>query len=105
VSTGRFRRIGGGASDPEVGTASGALTEDNATSRPVRDTARTATYLVTTNGDEERCDTPEEVSRVVAQYQMEHPDDPTLRRISVARRSGGAVERLPAQEFLPQQIP
>jgi hypothetical protein len=24
VSTGRFRRIGGGASDPEVGTASGA---------------------------------------------------------------------------------
>jgi hypothetical protein len=54
---------------------------------------------------EERCATPEEVSRVVARYQMEHPDDPDLKRISVARRSGGAEERLPAQQFLPQQIP
>jgi hypothetical protein len=71
----------------------------------VRDTARTATYLVTTDGDEARCDTPEEVGRVVAQYQMEHPDDPNLSRISVARRSDGTAERLPAQQFLPQQIP
>jgi hypothetical protein len=71
----------------------------------MRDTARTTTYLVTTDGDERRCDTLEEVSRLVAQYQMEHPDDPNLRRISVARRSGGTDERLPAQEFLPQQIP
>ena len=37
----------------------------------VRDTART-TYLVTTDGDEERSDRPGEVSRVVAQYQLEH---------------------------------
>jgi hypothetical protein len=44
------------------------------------------------------------VSSVVAQYQMEHPDDPS-RRISVARCSDGADERLPAQQFLPQQIP
>jgi hypothetical protein len=71
----------------------------------VRDTARTTTYLVLTDGREQRCDTPEEVGRVVARYQMEHPDDPNLRRISVARRSGGKDERLPAQEFLPQQIP
>jgi hypothetical protein len=72
----------------------------------VRDTSRTAMYLVTTDGDEERCETPEEVSRVVAQYQMEHPDDPTLTRISVvARRSGDTDERLAAQQFLPQQIP
>jgi hypothetical protein len=71
----------------------------------VRDTARTATYIVTTDDHEERCDTPEEVSRVVAQYQMEHPDDPNLRRISIACRSGGTDERLPAQQFLPQQIP
>ena len=72
----------------------------------MRDTARTATYLVTTDGDEERCETPEEVSRVVAQYQLEHPDDPDLRRISVvARRSDDTDQRLPAQQFLPQQIP
>jgi hypothetical protein len=72
----------------------------------VRDTWRTTTFLVTTDGDEELCDTPEEVSRVVAQYQMEHPDDPDLRRISVvARRSGEADQRLPPQKFLPQQIP
>jgi hypothetical protein len=72
----------------------------------VRDTACTATYLVTTDGDEERCETPEEVSRVVAQYQLEHPDDPDLRRISVvARRSDDTDQRLPAQQFLPQQIP
>jgi hypothetical protein len=45
------------------------------------------------------------VSSIVAQYQMEHPDDPNLSRISVARRSGGTDERLPAQQFLPQQIP
>jgi hypothetical protein len=70
----------------------------------VRDTGRT-TYLVTSDGEEERCDTPEEVSRIVAQYQLEHPDDPNLRRISVARRSSGADERLPAQQFLPEQIP
>jgi hypothetical protein len=36
---------------------------------------------------------------------MEHPDDPDLRGISVARRSGGADERIPAKQFLPQQIP
>jgi hypothetical protein len=36
---------------------------------------------------------------------MEHPDDPDLRRITVARRTGGGDERLPAQQFLPQQIP
>jgi hypothetical protein len=71
----------------------------------VRDTARTATYLVTTDDDEEACDTPEEVSRVVTQYQMENPDDPDLTRIWVVRRSAGANEHLPAQEFLPQQIP
>jgi hypothetical protein len=71
----------------------------------VRDTARTTTYLVTTDGDVERCETPEEVSRVVARYQMEHPDDPSLSRIWVARRSGGTDERLPAQQFLPQQVP
>jgi hypothetical protein len=71
----------------------------------VRDTAHTTTYLVTTDGGEERCNTPEEVSRVVARYQMEHPDDPTLRRIWVTRWSGGTDERLPAQQFLPQQIP
>jgi hypothetical protein len=72
----------------------------------VRDTARTTTYLVTTDSDEERCETPEEVSRLVAQYQMEHPDDPNLRRISVvARQSGDTDQRLPAQQFLPQQIP
>jgi hypothetical protein len=71
----------------------------------VRDTARTATYIVTTDDHEEHCATPEEVSRVVAQYQMKHPDDPSLRRISVARLSGGTDERLPAQEFLPRQIP
>ena len=71
----------------------------------MRDTARTTTYLVLTDGDEERYDTPEEVSRVVARYQMEHPDDPNLRRISVARRSGSGDERLPAQQFLPEQIP
>jgi hypothetical protein len=59
----------------------------------------------TTDGDEERCDTPEELSRIVAQYQLEHPDDPNLRRISVARRSRGTDERLPAQQFLPEQIP
>jgi hypothetical protein len=70
----------------------------------VGDTART-TYLVTTDGDEERCDTPEEVSRVVAHYQLEHPDDPNLRRISAARRSHGTDDRLPAQKFLPEQIP
>lgn len=70
----------------------------------VRDTART-TYLVTTDGDEERCDRPEEVSRIVAQYQLEHPDDPNRSRISVARRSHGTDERLPAQQFLPEQIP
>jgi hypothetical protein len=78
---------------------------DNHHSAAVRDTGRTTTYLVTTDGDEERCDTPEEVSRVVAQYQMEHPDDPNLRRISIARRSGGTHDSLPAQQFLPQQIP
>ncbi len=71
----------------------------------VRDTARTATYLVTTAGVQTRCHTPEEVSSVVAQYQMEHPDDPDLRRISVARRSRGTDEHLPAQHFLPEQIP
>jgi hypothetical protein len=71
----------------------------------VRDTARTATYIVTADDHEERCATPEEVSRVVARYQMEHPDDPDLRRICVVRRSGGAEELLPAQQFLPQQIP
>jgi hypothetical protein len=71
----------------------------------VRDTARTTTYLVTTDGHEEHCETPEEVSSVVAQYQMEHPDDPDLKRISVARRSGGADERIPAQQFLPHQVP
>jgi hypothetical protein len=70
----------------------------------VRDTVRT-TYLVTTDGDEERCDRPEEVSRIVAQYQQEHPDDPNLRRISAARRSHGTDDRLPAQKFLPEQIP
>jgi hypothetical protein len=79
-------------------TANGDLTNS------VRDTART-TYLVTTDGDEERCDTPEEVSRIVAQYQLEHPDDPNRSRISVARRSRGTDERLPAQQFLPEQIP
>jgi hypothetical protein len=42
----------------------------------------------TTDADEERCDTPEELSRIVAQYQLEHPDDPNLRRIS-----GSAVAR------------
>jgi hypothetical protein len=71
----------------------------------VRDTGRTATYIVTTGDHEEHCATPEEVSSVVAQYQMEHPDDPSLRRISVARRSGGTDQPLPAQQFLPQQIP
>jgi hypothetical protein len=72
----------------------------------VRDTARTATYIVTTDDHEEHCATPEEVSRVVVRYQMEHPDDPNLRRISVvARRSGDTDERLAAQQFLPQQIP
>jgi hypothetical protein len=72
----------------------------------VRDTPRTTTYLVTKDDDEERCETPEEVSRVVARYQMEHPDDPNLRRISVvARRSGDTDERLLAQQFLPPQIP
>lgn len=71
----------------------------------MRDTARTTTYLVTTDGNERRCATPEEVSRVVARYQMEHPDDPNLRRIAVTRRSGGTDERVPAQQFLPQQIP
>jgi hypothetical protein len=70
----------------------------------VRDTARTTTYLITTDGDEERCKTPEEVSKVVARYQMEHPDDPNLSRISIARRSGGTEDRLPAQQFLPEQI-
>jgi hypothetical protein len=59
----------------------------------------------TTDADEERCDTPEELSRIVAQYQLEHPDDPNLRRISVARRSRVTDERLPAQQFLPEQIP
>lgn len=67
----------------------------------LRDTARTATYIVTATDREEHCATPEEVSSVVAQYQMEHPDVPDLRRISVARRG----QRLPAQQFLPQQIP
>jgi hypothetical protein len=71
----------------------------------VRDTARTATYIVTTDDHEEHCATREEVSSVVAQYQMEHPHDPYLRRIFVARRSGGADERLPTRQFLPQQIP
>jgi hypothetical protein len=69
----------------------------------VRDTARERRN--TTDGDEERCETPEELSRIVAQYQLEHPDDPNLRRISVARRSRGTDERLPAQQFLPEQIP
>jgi hypothetical protein len=71
----------------------------------MRDTARTATYIVTADDREEGCATPEEVSRVVARYQMKHPDDPDLRRISVVRRSGGAEELLPAPQFLPQQIP
>jgi hypothetical protein len=71
----------------------------------VRDTARTTTYLVLIDGDEERCETPEEVSSLVAQYQMEHPDDADLRRIVVTHRSGRADERLPARQFLPQQIP
>jgi hypothetical protein len=66
---------------------------------------RTATYIVTADEREERCVTPKEVSRVVARYQMEHPDDPDLTRISVVRRSGGVDKRLPAQQFLPQQIP
>jgi hypothetical protein len=72
----------------------------------VRDTAPTTTYIVTIDDHEEHCATPEEVSSVVAQYQMEHADDPYLRRISVvARRSGDADQRLPAEQFLPQQIP
>ena len=66
------------------------------------------TYLVEVDGTEERCDTPEEVSRLVTQYQMEHPEDPEFTRLSVRRlrrgdRSGG--ESLPVQDFLPQQIP
>jgi hypothetical protein len=69
------------------------------------DTAGTATYIVTVDDHEERCATPEEVSRVVARYQMEHPDDPDLRAISIVRRSGGLDERLPARQFLPEQIP
>jgi hypothetical protein len=71
----------------------------------VRDTWRTATYIVTADDHEERCATLEEVSSVVARYQMEHPDDPDLTRISVVHRFGGVDERLPAQQFLPEQIP
>jgi orotate phosphoribosyltransferase len=40
VSTGQFRRIGGGAADPEVGTASGALTD-----RELKVALRDAAYL------------------------------------------------------------
>jgi hypothetical protein len=75
------------------------------TAPAVGDTARTTTYVITFDGEEHRCATPEEVSKVVSQYQMEHPGDPDLGRISVARSSGGEAERLPAQQFLPQQIP
>ena len=71
----------------------------------VRDTARTATYIVRADDHEERCATPEEVSSVVAQYQMEHPNDPDLTGISVVRSSGCVDERLTARQFLPQQIP
>lgn len=71
----------------------------------MRNTGRMATYIVATDGDEERCATLEEVSRLVAQYQMEHPHDPNLRGISVVRRSGRKDDHLPAQQFLPQQIP
>ena len=65
-------------------------------------------FIVIADGKEELCETTEAVGSIVERYQMEHPDDPDLRGISVLRlqgegRSGG--ESVPAQRFLPQQLP
>ena len=66
-------------------------------------------YLVIVDDTEEPCETPEEVSRLVTQYQMQHPEDPDFTRLSViplrAGEPGGRGERVPVQRFLPQQIP
>ena len=58
--------------------------------------------MVTVEGHDERYETEEDVSRRVAQYQMEHPDDPEFTGISVRRKDG---EPLSPQRLLPPQLP
>ena len=60
-------------------------------------------YVVTFDGDEARYDTPEEVGKVVTQYQMDHPEDPELAGITVVAEESRAP--IPARHFLPQQLP
>ena len=60
-------------------------------------------YVVRLGGDDARYDTEEDVSKVVAQYQMDHPEDPELTGITVRAEDGGAT--IPASHFLPQQLP
>ncbi len=55
------------------------------------------------DGNEERYETEEQVGTVVAQYQLDHPEDPDLARIVIRRGGGG--DTLDPQQFLPQQIP
>ena len=59
-------------------------------------------YVVTVHGRDERYETEEDVSRVVAQYQMDHPEDPDFEGISIRRESG---EPLSPQRLLPPQLP
>ena len=59
-------------------------------------------YVVTVDGHDERYETEEDVSKAVAQYQMEHPDDPDFTGMSVRRADG---EPLSPQRLLPPQLP
>ena len=59
-------------------------------------------YVVTVRGREERHESEEDVSKVVARYQMEHPDDPEFRGISIRREDG---EQIAPQRLLPPQLP
>ncbi len=64
-------------------------------------------FIVTIGAHEQRCDTAEEVGSVVERYQMEHLDDPDLTGIAVRRAGAGTSDAapVPAQRFLPQQLP
>ena len=72
--------------------------------RAVSDTGWTTPYLVRIEGrGEHGCETPEDVSRLVSEYQMEHADDPDLNGISIVAPETGRT--VPPKHFLPQQLP
>ena len=60
-------------------------------------------YVVTVGEDEASYETPEDVSKIVTQYQMDHPEDPELAGITIIRED--ARTPIPARHFLPQQLP